>query len=113
MQFENAEICPNCGVRLQNPPQLPTDSNIDPETGVNLETKKYIAILVWILTILGLLANPVFAIIASLAGWYWWAPYLAKYAVIHNKNPTWAFFIGAIFGIIGIIVYWIWEYLTR
>jgi hypothetical protein len=88
------------------------EEKYDPEMGVNLTVKNYIAVIIWILSILELFTNPLFAIISALAGWYWWAPYLAKYAKQHNKNPTWAFFIGAMFGIPGILVYWIYVWIV-
>ena len=116
--------CIHCGSSLDDDKKTPStqsedlskpDNNpkFDRETGVNLQTKNYIAVIIWILSILELFTNPVYAIGSALGGWYWWAPYLAKYAKRHNKNPTWAFFIGVMFGIPGILVYWLWEYVTR
>lgn len=86
---------------------------IDPETGVNCETKKYIAITVWVIAIMVAIDSPLSAIIMSLIAWYWFAPYLAKFAKRHNRDPTWAFLIGALFAILGIVIYWIYEYFTR
>lgn len=81
--------------------------------GVELKSKTFIAIIVWIMGIIYAIENPLAAVITAVVSWYWFAPYLARYARDHGRDATWGFAIGACFAIIGIVIYWIYEYFTR
>jgi len=82
--------------------------------GVTPKAKKYTAILILGIIASAFFINPLFATLSNLIGWYfmgwyWCGPYLTVYAVHHNKNPTRAFVIGAITGLIGVFIYILWE----
>ena len=92
------------------------DNLIDPETGINWKTKKYIAAFVWFMSIIEVIYagyEALFVIVGIILAWFWFAPYLAKYAKRHGRDSTWAFICALLFGIIGIIIYWIWDSLAN
>jgi len=86
----------------------PVDAN-----GVTPKSKTFVAIILWILTIIYCVDAPVVGIVTALLSWYWLAPYLARYARDHGRDADWGFAIGACFAILGVIVYWIYEYIVR
>ena len=81
--------------------------------GVDLRSKTFIAIILWILSIMYFIDSPIAAVIVAVVSWFWIGPYLAKYAKDHDRDATWGFAIGVCFAIIGVVIYWIYEYLTR
>jgi dolichol kinase len=81
--------------------------------GVDLKSKIFIAIIMWILGIMYFIDSPIAAVIVAVISWYWFGPYLARYARDHGRDATWGFAIGTCFAIVGILVYWFYEYVTR
>jgi hypothetical protein len=102
-------------IKLVNPLAGSFDTNLT-EIDVNSNVKIGLAVFLWVITILNIINLSMATIpmvIWFLILWYWFAPYLAKYAKSHNRNPTWAFSIGVMFGFPGIVAYWIFERVTR
>ena len=47
-------------------------------------------------------------IIAAGISWFFSGPQCAKWAKKENHSQTWAFFIGVIFSLLGVLVYWLY-----
>jgi hypothetical protein len=67
----------------------------------------------WALGIYCLLVGWQTLYIGTAICWFIWAPYCAEMADEHNRSPDYGFAYGIIFGIFGILFYWIYIKLTK
>jgi hypothetical protein len=62
-----------------------------------------------LLTVLGLFGGAI-NIVGFLIGFFWCGPECFRMAETYDKNPQWGYFYGFTFGIIGLIIYYLWAH---
>jgi len=80
------------------------------DTGVS-QWLRYLIVAIALLTIVGDVlwgGNPLLTAGVWAVGYFWIAPYCVKKATTWNRSKNWAFFIGAMFNLIGLFFYWIY-----
>jgi hypothetical protein len=98
------------------------------ETGVNPKLKFVLGLLIIIWFLIDIVLPLFFAPDPTTAGreigrkfwgwlgtacaWFWFAPYLVGIAKENNRNQNWAFGIGVIFSVLGVISYWIYIWVV-
>jgi hypothetical protein len=118
-------FCKNCGKRLisgvrkcgycEEPLTEEEQNNIVERRDSNasyIHTKKIVAVIGIFLGICSIITWDWIGVIAILIGYFWIGPWCANIAEDDGREPNSAFVVGALFGLLGLLFYWVWVKLT-
>jgi uncharacterized membrane protein (DUF485 family) len=111
---DNAAFCKSCGTQFNVKEELSADESWN---AVNALTRWSIGIFLILIFVSNLAEENGIGIIGiifgTIIGYYWLAPATVNLAREHNRNISWAYFIGFCICLLGFVIYWIYVTLTN
>jgi hypothetical protein len=111
---DDATFCKSCGAQFKEKEEW---SSVDAWNEVNGLTRWSIGIILILAFLCYILKADGFhifsLIIGVLIGYFWTGPFSVDIAREHNRNISWAYFIGFVLCFVGWFFYWVYVKLTN